>query len=283
MNVYIEVDMEGMGITAQKMVRPDHTQWVQRGRKMATDEVNAAIKGALAAGAERVWVKDGHAGGGNLLIEDIDKAAELITKSTGTAHLRPGLDRSFDAVFLIGFHARAGTIGAHFDHTISTASIHGIRLNDQPVGEIGLSAAYAGFLEVPVVLVTGDKAAAREAVELLGDIETVVVKEAYGRVSARVLSPEIVLPRIREAAERALAEQREAWRLDTPLKVEVDFLRSAEADMAEIVPGAERLTGRTVAYRHEDPQMAFKGLYAMVGLAGVAAGQWARAVFGSSQ
>jgi D-amino peptidase len=283
MNVYIEVDMEGMGITAQKMVRPDHAQWVSRGRQIATNEVNAAIEGALAGGAERVWVKDGHAGGGNLLVESLNKAAELITRSSGTAHLRPGLDSSFDAVFLIGFHARAGTIGGHFDHTISTASIHGIRLNGHTVGEIGLSAAYAGFLGVPVVLVTGDVAAVREASALLGDIETVAVKEAYGRVSARVLSPEIILPSIREAAERALASRGSPWRLDTPLRVEVDFLRSAEADMAEIVPGAERVNGRTVSYEHEDPQMAFKGLYAMVGLAGVAASRWARAIFGGSE
>ena len=271
MKVYIEVDMEGTGITSQKMVRPDHTQWDRRGRQIATDEVNAAIEGALAAGADQIWVKDGHAGGGNLLIESLNQAAELITRASGTAHLRPGLDSSFDAVFLIGFHARAGTLGAHFDHTINTGTIHGIRLNGHTVGEIGLSAAYAGFQGVPVALVTGDLAAAREATELLGDVETVAVKEAYGRVSARVLSPQIVLPRIREAAERALGKQRRPYRLDIPLQVRVDFLRSAEADMAEIVPGADRINARTVAYQHEDPQMAFKALTAMVGLAGVAA------------
>jgi D-amino peptidase len=270
MNVYIAMDMEGIsGISNGGMLRTGHPDWASRGRHLATTEVNAAIEGALAAGAKRIWVEDAHDIGENLLREELHKAAELISKPGAVTGLMPG----------IGFHARAGTRRAYLDHTWSTACIREVRLNNTVVGEIGIFAAYAGFFGVPVVLVTGTAAATREAIELLGNVVTVAVKEGYGRFSVRVLSPEETLPRVRVAAEKALKAGGHPWKLQTPLNVAVDFLRSAEADMAEMIPGAQRTGPRTVEYSHETPDLAFKALQAMITLGGVAANRWARALY----
>ena len=141
--------------------------------------------------------------------------------------------------------------------------------DDAPVAWLGRGARYNEKLATPDVSIA----------DLLGDIETVAVKEGYGRFSARVLSPEETHPRIRAAAERGLKAGGRPWQLETPLHVAVDFLRSAEADMAEIVPGSQRTGGRTVEYSHETPEMAFKALQAIVTLGGVAANRWAQALY----
>lgn len=280
MNLYIVVDMECIsGITNGSMIRVGHSEWASRGRLIATAEVNAAIEGALAAGAKRIWVKDGHDAGENLVREALNPKAELISGSSAVIGQLPGLDSSFDALFQMGFHARMGTPHAHFDHTISTACISEVRLNGVAVGEIGIYAAYAGFYGVPTTLITGDVAGVQEAIDLLGDMEAVAVKQGLGRFSARVKSPEETQPLIRAAAERALKTKRQPWRLKTPLHVAVDFLRSAEADMAEMTPGSTRPGARTVEFAHDDPEIAFKALQAMVALGGAAANRWASALY----
>jgi D-amino peptidase len=279
-DVYIVVDMECIsGITNGSMIRVGHSEWATRGRHLATAEVNAAIEGALAAGARRVWVKDGHDAGENLVREELHPAADLLSGTMAVPGFMPGLDTSFDALFLIGFHARMGTGAAHFDHTVSTATISEIRLNGTPVGEIGIYAAYAGFQNVPTVFVTGDTAGVQEALDLFGPAETVAVKQGLGRFSARVPAPEEIRPRIRSGAEQSLKAGGRPWRPDTPLHFAVDFLRSAEADMAEMVPGAVREGARTVGYRHDDPDMAFKALQAMISLGGIASNRWATALY----
>ncbi len=280
MDVYIVVDMECIsGITDASMIRVGHSEWARRGRQLMTAEVNAAVEGALAGGARRVWVKDGHDAGENLLREELHPAAEQISGTYALPGVMPGLDESFGALFLLGFHARMGTQFAHFDHTVSTATISEVRLNGTPVGEIGIYAAYAGHFGVPVALVTGDRAGTQEATDLLGDIATVSVKEGLGRFAARVPAPQEVQPRVRAAAEASLRNLPRPWRPEPPLAVEIDFLRSAEADMAEMVPGAARVGPRTVAYRHEDAAFSFKALQAMIHLGGIAASRWARALY----
>ncbi len=280
MDVYIVIDLEAVsGITNGSTIRTGHSEWATRGRMMATAEVNAAIEGALAAGAKRIVVQDGHDSGENLVSELLHPAAELITGAMAIPRYMPGLDSSFTALFLMGFHARMGTPMAHFDHTISTACISEVRLNGLPVGELGLYAAYAGMYGVPVVLVTGDQAGVTEAQELFAPTATVVVKQGLGRFSARVLSPEIIRPQIRAAAQAALQAGGKPWLPQPPFEIAIDFLRSAEADMAEMVPGTIRSGARRVIYRHEQPAVVFQAMEAMVNLAGIAAGRWAQALY----
>jgi D-amino peptidase len=279
--VYVIVDLEGIsGVTSGDMIRVGSSDWASRGRHLATAEVNAVVEGALAGGATSIVVRDSHDAGENLIREDLHAAAVLVSGALSIPQFVVGLDASFGALFLVGFHARMGTLHGHFDHTITTASVSEIRLNGTPVGEIGLYGAYAGLHGVPVTMITGDAAAVREARELFGEVPGVATKEGHGRFSASVPSPDTTRPLIREAAERAVAHRGRPYTLATPLRVEVDFLRSADADMAEMVPRAVRAGARTVSYEDENPEFAFKAVAAMVNLGGIAASRWARNLYG---
>src|SRR5438105_7216744 len=154
-----------------------------RFRRLMTAEANAAVEGAVAAGATRVVVNDSHWFMRNLLAEELHQAAELVAGDPKPRSMVQGIDEQggFDAALFVGYHARAGTAHAILDHTYADR-IYEVRLNGKPVGELGLNAALAGVHGVPVALVSGDSAVGTEAKELFGQcVGTVIVKEAVSR------------------------------------------------------------------------------------------------------
>ena len=154
MKVFVSIDMEGIsGVVSPEQCTPGNPDY-ERARLLMTQEANAAILGARAAGAAEVAVSDSHGNMRNLLIEELDTWADLIYGSPKPFGMMEGLDDSFGVVFLIGYHARAGTLNAILDHTYSSRCVHHVELNGRPVGEIGLNAALAGFHGVPPVCST---------------------------------------------------------------------------------------------------------------------------------
>ena len=273
MRVYISVDMEGIAGVAHEdqtdPIDPRHAGEYNRFRRLMTNEANAAIAGALEAGAEAVLVNDSHWLMRNLLAEELNPAAELLSGGPKRLSMVEGIDGGFDAAMFIGYHARAGTRNATIDHTY-TSRVYEARLNGEPVGELALNAAMAGVHGVALALVSGDQALAAEARVLLGDaIETVVVKEAVGRFAARSLAPSLACQRIREGASRALRRRHAPFVLKPPIHLEVDFALTQMADMAELVPGSSRAGGRTVGYKGDDYREVFRAWRAMYNLAGV--------------
>jgi D-amino peptidase len=273
MRVYISTDMEGVaGIVHEDQTNPieqRHAGEYNRSRRLMTNEANAAIAGALDAGATRVVVNDSHWDMRNLLAEDLNPAAELLSGSPKRLSMVEGIDEGFDAAMFIGYHAMAGTHRAVIDHTY-TSRVYQARINGAAVGELALNAAMAGEHGVPVALVSGDQALAAEASGLLGEgVETVIVKEAVGRFAARSLAPSVACTRIRSAAVAALKRQHTVFRFQAPIRLEVDFIVSQMADMAELVPGSVRVGGRTVFYTADSYQETFRAWRAMYNLASV--------------
>jgi D-amino peptidase len=273
MRVYISVDMEGIaGVVHEDQTdptEPRHSGEYNRFRRLMTDEANAAIAGALEAGAKTVLVNDSHWLMRNLLAEDLNPAAELVSGGPKRLSMVEGIDTGFDAAMFIGYHARAGTRNATIDHTY-TSRVYEARLNGEPVGELALNAAMAGVHNVPVALVSGDKALAEEARALLGGgVEAVVVKEAVGRFAARSLAPSVACGRIRAGAAAALRRTHSPLRIPAPIRLEVDFALTQMADMAELVPGSCRTAGRTVGYTGDDYREVFRAWRAMYNLASV--------------
>jgi len=282
MNVYIVIDMEGVaGVTHGSMIRTGHVEWRDRGTRLMTAEANAAIEGAFLGGASSVLVKDGHDSGQNIRREDLDPRAELVTGNSVTVGLMPGLDSTYDKLFLMGFHAKMGTRFAQFDHTISTATISKLSINNIVVGEIGMYGMLAGLRGVSVALTTGDGPAVDESLDLFGSHQGVRVKQGLGRFAVRTFNPAQVLTQITEGAKNAMDNGAPPLEISLPVTISIDFLRSAEADMAEMVPGSVRSSARTVQYVHEDPDTAFQALQAMVALAGIAASRWASGLYKS--
>ena len=266
MKVLISVDLEGVaGVVAGSHVSPSEKEY-ERFRRLMTAEANAAIEGALAGGADHVVVNDSHGPMTNILIEELNPAATLISGSPKPYSMMCGIDSNVDRMFFIGYHAAAGTSAAILEHTY-TGTIFQVQLNGKVVGETGVNAALAGAYAVPVVLVTGDKAVTDEARTLLGDIETVAVKDSVTRTAAHCLHPEVARKYIREAAERALKLNVVPFALTMPVKLRVVFQQTLYADIAELVPGICRVDGRTIEFSGEDIPTVYKVFQVLKALA----------------
>ena len=266
MRVYISADMEGIsGVVAGLQTDDSHKEY-ERARRLMTGEVNAAIAGAFAGGATEVLVNDSHGAMRNLLIEELDARAELVTGSPKPLSMMEGLDGSFAAVFLIGYHAQAGTRLGTLNHTY-TGRVFQVSLNGVPMGEAGINAAVAGAFGVPVALVTGDQATVDEARRTFAPPVTVAVKQAMTRNAARCLSPAAARQRIEAAAAQAMRQRGEPFLLPPPVLVRVTFTRSDQADMAEMMPGVVRIDDRTVSYQHDSMLTLFRAWRAMLTLA----------------
>lgn len=192
MQVYIITDLEGVaGVCQFEQTRPPDCTEAEflRARELLTGEVNAAVEGCFEGGATRVVVNDGHGAGQTILPDRIHPEMELVHGRDRPVVL-PGLDESFAAVMLVGYHAMMGTPTGILHHTQSSKTWAGYRINGRETGEIGQMAILAGSYGLPVVCVTGDVAACEEARAFLGDeVVTVAVKEGYSRHCERMFSP----------------------------------------------------------------------------------------------
>jgi len=249
--VYISADIEGITglVSWSQCSRPDGKSFDYLfARRMMTHDVNAAIRGARKAGATEIVVKDSHGNSKNLLIEDLEPGVRLVSgHGSGTDGMMMGIDASFDAAMLVGYHAMAGALHGIMEHTI-TGGIHRLRINGDPCGEIGLSAGVAGRYGVPLVMVSSDRAGCLEAAQLIDGVATAVTKEGFGRYMGELLHPSETGPLIEAAAERGLRE-REYIRphvVEEPCDVYLEFNRAEEADMCAKLAAVQRADAYTV-------------------------------------
>jgi len=259
LKVFISVDMEGIS----GVVNTEQTGGSEWGtaRKWMAEDVNAAVKGALDAGASEIVVVDAHGSGSNMLLSDLDPAAELISGSSGLHGMMEGIDKSFDAVLFVGYHAKAGTQDGVLDHTSSGSKILATRVNGVELPELGLNGLFAGALGVPVALVTGDKAVCEQARKVLGERTAVAqVKEGIGRYSAKLLPFEKSRALIREQAKQGLLRRKEIqpYTLRAPFTFDVTFFRAAMADNVMLLRGMERTGPRDVRFSADDFVTAYK-------------------------
>jgi len=210
MRVLIMTDMEGVsGIVVWDQVNAGRPMF-EEGRRLYTEEINAAVRGALSAGATQVVVVDCHGAGGDytfnsLIPEWLHPDCEWVAHHPWGRYTEL-LEQGCDACLLIGMHARANTPDGVLCHTISTTSWRNVWFNQDCVGEVGINAAICGAFGCPVVLVTGDEATCRESRQLLGDeLTTVAVKTGLSRYSARQIPPLRARQMIEAGAHQALS------------------------------------------------------------------------------
>jgi len=268
LKVYISADMEGVGgVSTQVQAGRDGREYEKFCRLM-TKEVNAAVEGAFNAGATEVLVSDSHGDGQNIDVELLDVRARLVRAWPRPLGMVQGIDNTFDAVVFIGFHSAEGTGTAIMSHTIQGREIYEIKLNGRAVPEPGIAAAIAGNYGVPVVFLSGDQTICRDAVRLLGPIETATVKEAVGFFSATMIHPSEAQRLIREGVKRGIERRRElsAFKLPPPVKMEIAFKRVVNAELTSYLPGVERPSGNTIVFTGRDMVEASKFLTAITGI-----------------
>jgi D-amino peptidase len=256
--VYISVDMEGIsGISGDDQVNAGGSEY-GRSRKLMAEDLNAAIRGAVDAGATDVLVNDSHGGQRNLLPEDVHPSARLISHSFKRYGMMEGLDETFDAAIFIGYHAKADAPRGLFAHT-GTGVLRDLQINGRSVGEGGMNAALAAWYGVPVVLVTGDDAAVAEVKESVPGIRGVAVKRAINVRAVELKPLTQAREEIRQASREAIAGARKpAPQRTGPFRVQMRFRNFIIPEVATAFREVESVAPDTVAFTRETMPEAYR-------------------------
>lgn len=270
MRVFISADIEGCtGLTSWSQCEgPGGAlyDW-EFARKMYSHDINAVIRGAKAAGATEIVVKDAHGLGRNLLITDLEPGTELIS-GFSDGNMMDGLDNTFSAAILVGYHGMAGTQNGIMEHALA-GGLHRFYINSQECGEILASAAYAGFHGVPLVLVTSDQAGCDEAAAQIPGIKTAVTKAGISKFMGHLIHPSVTGPRIEEAAKKAIAEAEKIQpvKVEAPVTMRCEFHHVNEAEAGAKLENTRRIDGYTVEWTRDDYLQAHHAMYLVFGLA----------------
>jgi D-amino peptidase len=293
--VFISFDMEGVaGIVDWSQCLPPGQPY-EEGRRLLLGEVNAAIDGALAAGATEIVCNDSHGTMNNLDPELLHGQARYLSGRHKPLYMMQGLDASADVVFMVGYHGSISGESSVLSHTYNPAVISHVSLNGTRVGESGINALVALACQAPVGLITGDQHTIAEADPFLPDAERVVVKESFTRFGASSLHPalarELIADGARRAVQRAVAEPAEVWEIaassvvamepavlrppaiSLPATLEVQMQTADMAEVASWVRGVERTGVRTVSIGGEDPLAMFRSFVGLTYITRVSEGR----------
>jgi D-amino peptidase len=249
MRIFISADMEGItGLVDADDVQPGGRDY-ERGRLAMTEDVNAAVRGAVRGGATEIVVNDAHGPMRNLMTDTLHPAARLIRGKPKTMGMIEGLTDAYDALICVGYHARAGAHGV-LSHSFMGHEIEDMWLDEHATGEIGLVHASAAALGVPLVALTGDDAACTEATDWDPTVATTPVKYVRSRFAAELRPQNEARIAIEETVARTLIEKRTGTGTGTPsdatATLAVRWQSSAVAETLLGIPGVTAVDPRTV-------------------------------------
>jgi D-amino peptidase len=253
--VFIMTDIEGVaGVVSFKDHAFGDGRYYDHAKRLLTAEVNAAVEALRAEGVEDVLVADGH-GQGGIWFEDLHPDARLLHGRPITIYQLLGPLKDYDAAIIVGQHAMAGVPTSNMNHTQASNLIDYYKLNGKPIGEIAQFALYAGAFGVPVIFLSGEEDACREAEALIPGIATASVKAGIGRACAVSLSASKARDKIRdgvaEAVRRHRAKPLASLEWPGPFLLEKRFFTTDTADQHAIQVGAERVDGQTIRFRSD--------------------------------
>jgi D-amino peptidase len=255
--VYISVDLEGIsGVTGDDQTSPGQAEY-GRTRKLMAEDANAAIRGAFEGGATDVLVNDSHGGQRNLLPEDVDPRARLISHSFKRHGMMEGLDESFDGVIFVGYHAKADAPRGLFAHT-GSGVVRDLQINGRSVGEGGMNAALAAYYGVPVVAVSGDDVAVAEVKESAPNARGVVVKRAINVRAVELKPLQTARREIQEAAKNGVAGSKKTAPERGPVRVQLRYRNFTYPEIASAFKEIEVVAPDTVAFTRETMPDAYR-------------------------
>ena len=270
MRLYISMDMEGM---------PGTWNWQQEKRDRDSvrtafynhvrDVIDTLLDGEWEKKLKEIVIADAHGMCDNLSYEitAVDKRISLISGEPRPFYMMPAFDRDFDAVFFLGYHAGTGAIHASMDHTYSNRRVQQLWINDQPMNEALINAAFAAYHEVPVILISGDFALKQELRHTsLAGAEFIVTKEAVAKFAARNYSRLLVQEETKKSVKKAmknLSREYELLSFSRPITLKIAYSSTSMADVASLIPHTRRLDGRTVSFTDRDYKIIFEAIMAM--------------------
>ena len=267
MKVYLSFDFEGVaGIVDWAQCR-EGTSAYDLGCRLTLGEVNAAVTGAVRAGATEVVVNDSHGQMRNLDPSSLAHDATYVSGRHKPLYMMEGLDDSFDVVLLVGYHGSISGESSTLSHTYNPEVFSAVRLGGVEVGESGINALVAEHFGVPVGLVTGDEVTIRETAPFAPDAATVVTKTSVSRFAATSLHPRVARERIEEAAAEAVgaaaAGRLRRPQLERPVRLELDVQTADMAEVGSWAKGAERVGTRSLLIESDDALAAFRSFVAV--------------------
>jgi D-amino peptidase len=278
MKIFISCDMEGVaGIVDWSQCRAPGQPY-EEGRLLLLGEVNAAIDGAIDAGATEIVCNDSHGTMFNLDPAALHGQAAYLAGRHKPMYMMQGLDDSFDAVFLVGYHGSISGEGSVLSHTYNPQVISHVEVNGTRAGESGINALAALAHRVPIALVTGDQHTIAEAAPFCPGAEGVVTKESLTRFGAVNLHPETARLRIRDAARRAAERAKliQPPAIDLPATLDVHLQTADMAQVASWVRGVARTGLRTIRIEGDDPLAMFQAFVAVTYITRVSQGRLGR-------
>jgi D-amino peptidase len=254
LKVYMSVDMEGVvGTVTSDQLGPSGFEYT-RYREFMTREALAAVEAAKEAGATEIVISDSHGNGENLLIELLPSDVRVVRSWPRPLAMMAGIDETFDAAMLLGYHASTDNPRGVRAHTFRSALFTHVGLNGKAVSEGALSAAIAGRFGVPVVMVSGDDVMIAELRAQIGEFEAAEVKKSLGFHSALTLAPQASYDLIARKAKAALARRADfkPYTVAGPLTLEISFKHYLMAEVVSYLPGVERTDAHSARFRPRD-------------------------------
>ncbi len=265
MKVFISVDMEGIaGIVDWEQCVAGGDDY-GLGRDLVLGEVNAAIEGAVAAGATAICVNDSHSVMRNLPPAALAGRASYLSGRFKPRYRMQGLDGSYDAILFLGYHAAAGTPGI-LSHTYNPRAISAVRLGGEVAGEAGLNALVAAHYGVPVAVITGDELTATQAAPFCPGVTPVVVKTSLNRYAAENLHPEVARELVRDGVRTALStvDELEPPAIGLPATLDIQLVSPDMAEQATWIRGVDRTGDLTVTVTGTQPLALFDTFMTLV-------------------
>jgi D-amino peptidase len=254
---YVSIDMEGLpGVSSVQHLLPGLPLYSEA-RDVMTRIVNLLIEEISMDGKNEVTIADSHGLMSNIKYLEVRGKATLIQGYPRPYSMMIGLDKSYDAVFFIGYHAGAGTLGGFFDHTYSSRTIYQVYVNGERASEFTLNALYAGYYGVPIALVAGDSLLEKDVRKLSPRTVFVPLKKGLARLSTSysdlLSSTEVLRRGVREAIEKIEKGEIEPVSLPDKIELKIWLRETMYADMAQLIPGIKREGAYTLTYTASDP------------------------------
>lgn len=250
MRIFISVDIEGVAGVCETLQGRRGNPEYEVARRLMTQEANAAIAGAFEGGATEVTVADSHGPMRNIIAEDLDERARLVSGKPRPLSMIQGIEADHDGVLLIGYHGAASSYGV-LAHTVSGMAFHSIEINGVRAGEPTLFGGYAAEIGVPLLAVSGDDCLAKEIADQFPAARNIIVKQALGASAINSLSPQKSRELITRNVSEVVASAKSApvqSPCKAPLAVSIRFHKQLYADGAGLLPMMERCDAHTVKF-----------------------------------
>ncbi|MBR2973889.1 MAG: M55 family metallopeptidase [Clostridia bacterium] len=253
MKVYFSCDIEGSaGVAHRDECTHNHPDY-EYFRNQMTKEVAGACEGANMAGAKELLVRDAHGTARNIIPSALPENASIVRGGGGDMFaMVTGINTSFDAAVMTGFHSGVGTDGCPLSHTFNKKT-EMLMLNDMVLSEFLFNTYSAAYHGVPVVFVSGDEAICEFAKELVSGITTVATQKGIGSAT-KSIHPDLAVKKIKEGVQQALSGDLDKCKITLPEKfvMKVRFRNHADAYFNSFYTGIKQLDAKTLQYETDD-------------------------------